>query len=72
MSHHSIATPSATKKVNPKTAYSQGSSELSEAAILLSSADMALSSAEMEPSKAGTPVGGFEAVWNKWAKIIIA
>lgn len=50
----------------------QGTGRLSSALMAASRAEMALSRAEMDFSKAEISVGGFEAVWSKWAKITIA
>jgi hypothetical protein len=71
MTHSSIATPTATKKVNTHTECSQGTDELSRVLTSLSKADMVLSSAEMELSKAEASVGRLEALWIKHAKITI-
>ena len=71
ITHSSITTPTATKKVNAHTECSQGGDEFSRVLISLSKADMALSSAEIELSKTEASVGRLEAAWIKGAKITI-
>ncbi len=70
-SQSSNATPNATTPASQGSDRSQGTDELSRAAISRSSADVAVSKADMELSKAEALAGRPEAAWIRWKITIV-